>query len=142
MKAIAPSRDVRTPETYLGSERGRYGQRIVGNAMHHYVAPATAAPNEVTLQGDWKVGGQYVTAGAGASIRLEYTARRAYLVFGTAPSRTPKTVEVTVSGRPARRILVDRDDLYDVASIAGPARPRTLVAHVPPGVRAYSFTFG
>jgi cytochrome c biogenesis protein CcdA/thiol-disulfide isomerase/thioredoxin len=143
VKAIAPSGDVGTPETYLGSERGTYTQTIVKNVMHHYVEPATTNPNEVTLQGDWKVGKQFLTAGAGASIHLDYTARRAYLVFGAAAHGKSESVHVNVSGGvPLRTVRVDHDDLYNVASVAGPASLRTLIAHVPPGLRAYSFTFG
>jgi hypothetical protein len=51
-------------------------------------------------------------------------------------------VRVTVTGAAARSVRVDHDGLYSVVSLPGPARLRTLVAHVPPGLRAYSFTFG
>jgi cytochrome c biogenesis protein CcdA/thiol-disulfide isomerase/thioredoxin len=142
VKAIAPSTDVGTPETYLGTERGVYTQKIAANIMQRYVEPATTNANEVTLQGDWKVGKQYLTAGASASIHLNYTARRAYLVFGAAADGKAETVHVSISGGPARAVKVDHDDLYNVASIPGPASLRTLVVHVPAGVRAYSFTFG
>ena len=142
VQAIVPSTDVGTPETYLGSERGAYTQPIAKNVMHRYVEPTTTDANEVTLQGDWKVGPQYLTAGAGATIRLSYTARRAYLVFGEKQDGKAANVRVDVTGTGPRIVKVDRDDLYNVASIPGPSSLRTLVAHVPPGVRAYSFTFG
>ena len=142
VKAVVPSNDVQTPETYLGSERGTYTQTLTKNVMHRYVAPAASDANRVTLQGDWKVGPQYLTAGANASIRLPYTARRAYLVFGAPKNGKAASVRVDVTGAPARTVKVDHDDLYNVASIAGPSTQRTLVVHVPPGVRAYSFTFG
>ena len=140
VKAIVPSLDTGTPETYLGSERGTYTQKIVKNVMHRYVAPSQTTPNEVSLLGSWKVSGQYLTAGPGATIRLPYQARRAYLVFGTGPH--PESVRVTVTGAPARSVKVDHDGLYNVASTPGAARLRVLIAKVPPGVRAYSFTFG
>jgi cytochrome c biogenesis protein CcdA/thiol-disulfide isomerase/thioredoxin len=142
VKAIAPSLDTGTPETYLGSERGTYEQRIVKGVMHRYVAPSASSPNEVSLQGSWKVEGQYLTAGPGASIRLRYQARRAYLVFGEAAGTGAEAVHVSVTGTPSRTVKVDHDGLYAVASTPGPARLRTLVATVPTGVRAYSFTFG
>ena len=142
VRAIAPSRDTGTPETYLGSERGSYAQAIVQGVMHRYSEPASTIANQVTLQGSWKVGTQYLTAGRSASIRLRYQARRAYLVFGKAAADAPASVRVRVTGAPARSVKVDHDGLYRVASLPGPARLRTLVADVPPGVRAYSFTFG
>jgi cytochrome c biogenesis protein CcdA/thiol-disulfide isomerase/thioredoxin len=142
VRAVTPSGDVGTPETYLGSERGEYAQKITKNVMRRYVEPAETNANEVTLQGDWKVGAQYLTAGPGASIRLSYTARRAYLVFGAPKDGKVASVRVSVTGAPVRTVKVDHDDLYNVASIPGPSSLRTLVAHVPPGVRAYSFTFG
>jgi cytochrome c biogenesis protein CcdA/thiol-disulfide isomerase/thioredoxin len=140
--AIAPSRDTGTPETYLGSERGSYTQAIARGVMHRYREPASTTANQVTLQGSWKVEAQYLTAGKGASIRLRYQARRAYLVLGEAAGTPPATVRVTVTGAAARSVKVDHDGLYNVVSTPGPARLRTLVAHVPPGLRAYSFTFG
>jgi cytochrome c biogenesis protein CcdA/thiol-disulfide isomerase/thioredoxin len=139
--AITASQDVETPETYLGSERGTYAQKIVKGAMFRYRAPGAASPNVVTLEGEWKVGAQYLTAGPGASIHLRYQARRAYLVFGKAGAG-PESVHVSVTGARARAVQVDHDGLYAVAATPGPARLRTLVAKVPPGVRAYSFTFG
>jgi cytochrome c biogenesis protein CcdA/thiol-disulfide isomerase/thioredoxin len=141
VRAIVPSLDTGTPETYLGSERGTYAQKIVKGAMFRYKAPGSASPNEVALEGEWKVGAQYLTAGPGASIHLRYQARRAYLVFGKAGAG-PESVHVSVTGARARAVQVDHDGLYAVASTPGPARLRTLVAKVPPGVRAYSFTFG
>jgi cytochrome c biogenesis protein CcdA/thiol-disulfide isomerase/thioredoxin len=140
--AIAPSRDTGTPETYLGSERGSYAQAIARGVMHRYTEPASTTANQVTLQGSWKVEAQYLTAGRGASIRLRYQARRAYLVLGEVAGTPPAAVRVTVTGAAARSVKVDHDGLYNVASLPGPARLRTLVAHVPPGLRAYSFTFG
>jgi thiol-disulfide isomerase/thioredoxin len=142
VKAVTPGTDVGTPEIYLGSARGVYAQKVVRNVMHGYVAPPATNANEVTLQGNWKVGTQYLTAGLGASIQLAYTARRAYLVFGAAARGKAETVHVKVTGAPARAVKVDHDDLYNVAAIPGPALLRRLVVHVPRGVRAYSFTFG
>jgi cytochrome c biogenesis protein CcdA/thiol-disulfide isomerase/thioredoxin len=142
VEAVAPSHDTRTPETYLGSERGTYSQAIAKGVMHRYSEPASTPANQVALQGSWKVGGQYLTAGPGASIRLRYQARRAYLVLGQAAGAPPAPVRVTVTGATTRSVQVDHDGLYNVASLPGPARLRTLVARVPPGLRAYSFTFG
>jgi cytochrome c biogenesis protein CcdA/thiol-disulfide isomerase/thioredoxin len=140
--AIAPSLDTGTPETYLGSERGSYLQTIAKGVLHDYTEPSSTPANQVALQGSWKVGAQYLTAGRGASIRLRYQARRAYLVLGEAAGGAPAAVRVTVTGAATRSVKVDHDGLYNVASLPGPARLRTLVAHVPPGLRAYSFTFG
>ena len=140
--AIAPSDDIETPETYLGFQRGVYTQTIVHDRLREYRQPSVAIPNQVTLGGAFTVGTQFITSGKGASIRLRYTARRAYLVLGTAPGGAPRTVRITVSGVRPRTVRVDHDGLYDVAAIPGASRPRVLVARLPPGVRAYSFTFG
>ncbi len=140
VKAIAPSLDTGTPETYLGSERGTYTQKIVKNVMHRYVAPSGTTPNEVSLLGSWKVSGQYLTAGPGATIRLPY--RHVGPTSCSARARIRTSVEVTVTGAPARSVKVDHDGLYNVASTPGASRLRVLIAKVPPGVRAYSFTFG
>jgi cytochrome c biogenesis protein CcdA/thiol-disulfide isomerase/thioredoxin len=142
VKAIAPSFDVQTPETYLGFERGTYSQKIVKNTLHTYAEPKGIALNQVSLQGGFTIANQYITAGKSSSIRLRYTARRAYLVLGKADGAAPKSIRVTVSGEQPRTVKVDHDGLYNVASVPGASTPRTLVATLPPGVRAYSFTFG
>jgi cytochrome c biogenesis protein CcdA/thiol-disulfide isomerase/thioredoxin len=142
VKAIAPSDDIETPETYLGFERGIYIQKIVHDKLRDYHQPSVPTPNQVTLKGAWNVQTQFITSGKGASLRLVYTARRAYLVLGTAKGTAPRSVRITVTGARPRSVKVDHDGLYNVATILGASRPRTLVAQLPPGVRAYSFTFG
>ncbi|MEO9176823.1 MAG: cytochrome c biogenesis protein CcdA, partial [Gaiellales bacterium] len=142
VKAIAPSDDVETPETYLGFERGSYVQKVVHDKLRTYHQSSTPIPNQVTLNGGWKVQTQFITSGVGASLRLQYTARRAYLVLGKADGAAARSVRISVSGAKPRTVKVDHDGLYNVATILGPSRPRTLVAELPPGVRAYSFTFG
>jgi Thioredoxin like C-terminal domain/AhpC/TSA family len=142
VKAIAPSDDVETPETYLGFQRGVYVQKVVHDKLRAYHETSTPIPNQVTLNGSWNVQTQFITSGKGASLRLQYTARRAYLVLGKADGAAPRSVRISVDGAKARTVKVDHDGLYNVATILGPSRPRTLVAQLPPGVRAYSFTFG
>jgi cytochrome c biogenesis protein CcdA len=142
VKAIAPSDDVETPETYLGFQRGMYQQTVTHDKVRTYRQPSVAVPNQVTLGGSFDVGLQYITAGKGATIRLRYIARRAYLVLGTAPGAAPHSIRVTVTGAHPRTVRVDHDGLYNVATILGASKPRVLVATLPPGVRAYSFTFG
>jgi cytochrome c biogenesis protein CcdA/thiol-disulfide isomerase/thioredoxin len=142
VKAIAPSDDVETPETYLGFQRGVYIQKIAHDKLREYREPSVEVPNQVTLKGAWDVQTQFITSGADASLRLQYTARRAYLVLGTATGAAPRSVRITVSGARPRTVRVDHDGLYNVATILGASKPRTLVAQLPPGVRAYSFTFG
>jgi thiol-disulfide isomerase/thioredoxin len=142
VRAVKPSFDVETPETYLGFERGAYREQIHHGTMHRYVAPRQLQLNEVELQGAWDVKDQYVQAGRGASIRLNYTARRAYLVLGRSSPHGPSLVRVTVDGGHARSLRVTHDGLYEAASIPGTAQIRNLVVRVPRGIRAYSFTFG
>ena len=75
-------------------------------------------------------------AGAGARLRLAYTARDVYVVLGGRG-----TVRVLVDGAPAGVLHVDGDRLYTAA------HRRVLGSHLlelrlSPGLQAYSFTFG
>jgi cytochrome c biogenesis protein CcdA/thiol-disulfide isomerase/thioredoxin len=138
--AVTRSLDALTPETYLGSERGESRQRRIIGVWHRYRHQHRIL-NEVTLGGRWRVEGEYIEAGPGATLRLRYLARRAYVVLAPPPTGAV-TVRVTIDDGPPSTIEVAGDDLYLVADRPGPARDRTLGLSLPPGTRAYSFTFG
>jgi cytochrome c biogenesis protein CcdA/thiol-disulfide isomerase/thioredoxin len=140
MDVVTPSVDVQTPETYLGTFRAAgYRQKLEAGHDHDYGAGSPVELNEVQLAGRWKVEKESIVAGTGAILRFRYSAPRIYLV--AAPPAHPVTLRVTVDGRRRAAVRVLRDDLYQLAHIAGTGS-HLLALSVPEGTRLYSFTFG
>ncbi len=124
---------LRTPETYLGHERGE------GSA---------------SLTGDWTVGRENVVLGrAGGSITFRFQARDAHLVMAGA-GREPIAFRVLVDGEPpgaSHGVDIDADGngllgegrLYQLVRQPDTVRDRTLeITFLEPGAQAYVFTFG
>jgi cytochrome c biogenesis protein CcdA/thiol-disulfide isomerase/thioredoxin len=137
---VTPSVDVQTPETYLGTFRAAgYRQKLDSGREHDYGAGSPVELNEVQLAGRWKVQKEFIVAGKGAILRFRYSAPRIYLV--AAPPAHPVMLGVAVDGRRRAAVKVARDDLYQLAHIAG-GGSHLLALSVPAGTRLYSFTFG
>jgi cytochrome c biogenesis protein CcdA/thiol-disulfide isomerase/thioredoxin len=129
-----------TPETYLGPERfdpTRYvGTKPVdGRAVDYHLA-SPVPQNDISFGGIWTLSGQTATAGLGARLDLHYHARNVYLVLAG-----HGRIAVTRDGRPLEPIEVDGARLYTVLSSSA-TTDGVLQFSVPPGIRAYSFTFG
>ncbi|HTU08085.1 MAG TPA: thioredoxin family protein, partial [Trebonia sp.] len=143
--ALPPATDVpdttpddpeQTPETYLGAERQQYYGGSTAYKTGEFTLPANLAANSFALSGAWMIGGQPITAGKGAVIKLAFHASDVYLdVGGTGTltvSSSGTTRVIRVSGAP---------DIYTVAT-EQPARDGTVTIRLSPGLQAYSFTFG
>ncbi len=127
-----------TPETYLGYARiERYaGSKLAPGRPHAYVPPARLGPDELAYGGTWTVGPEQVVAGAGARIRLHYTARDVFIVVGGRGR-----MQVLVDGAAAGSVGIDGDRLYTAVHRAVSGE-HLLELRLSPGLRAYSFTFG
>ena len=127
-----------TPESYLGYERlDRYaGSRITRDRFATYRFPASLPLDELAYGGSWLVGGERITAGRGARLRLLFHAHDVYLVLGGTG-----TVRVLLDGRAARTVRVTGDRLYTLLS-GKKLREGLLELRFSPGVQAYAFTFG
>ena len=129
-----------TPETYLGPERldpQRYaGSHLVTGKQASYTLSARLPQNFISYGGSWALAGQTATAGADARLRLHFHARDVYIVLGGAGR-----VQELVDGRPVGSIDVSSYRLY-TALASSQVRDAVLELRFPPGVRAYSFTFG
>jgi thiol-disulfide isomerase/thioredoxin len=129
---------LRTPETYLGYIRiERYaGTKIRRDRVALYTLPHALGQSEVAYGGRWWVGSEHAISAAQASLALHFVARDVYVVLGGRG-----TVWTSVNGKPGRAIRVDGFRLY--TAVSGPsARDATLRLRFPPGISAYSFTFG
>jgi cytochrome c biogenesis protein CcdA/thiol-disulfide isomerase/thioredoxin len=139
--AIAPSPQVQTPETYLGTSRAQgYTQQLHPNADFDYGPQTSARPNTIALAGHWRVESHQIVAGAHARLVFEYVAPRIYVVAAP-PGVGPATLGVSVDGSPRASVRVPDDDLYQLAHMPD-GGPHQLVLSVPAGTSLYSFTFG
>jgi cytochrome c biogenesis protein CcdA/thiol-disulfide isomerase/thioredoxin len=127
-----------TPETYLGYARmANYtGTQIQPDELAHYTFAKNLFANGITYDGDWRVGGENITAGRGARLRLAFEAKDVYIVLGGRGR-----VQVLIDGKKTKTLRVNAQKLYAVRT-SGQAAKALLELRFTPGVQAYSFTFG
>jgi thiol-disulfide isomerase/thioredoxin len=139
--AIAPSANLQTPETYLDSQRSQGFAQPLQAGVRSYGGAASLALNEFALKGTWDVGSQSATPVApGATIGVGFQAAKVYLVM-TSAGNAPRAVKVLLDGGPAASVTIRGQQLYQLVSLPA-AGFHQLTVDVPPGVSAYSFTFG
>jgi len=129
-----------TPETYLGAARldvARYtGTNPVVGKEAVYAFGDTLPQNDISYGGRWTLQPQIALAGRGAGLRLHFHARKVFVVLGGRG-----LVRTLVDGKPAGPIDVREYKLY--TAVSAPAlHDGVLELRFPPGIRAYSFTFG
>jgi thiol-disulfide isomerase/thioredoxin len=150
--AMRPSAGLGTPETYLSPDRAKGFVTRLTFGTHYYPGAAGLSLNQFALRGTWTVGSQSATpVGAGAAIELNFQAAHVYLVM-TSTGHAPRRARVLLDGRliPALAagpdvrggsVAVRGQRLYSLVSLPA-AEQHRLTVEVPPGVRAYDFTFG
>ncbi|HYC81415.1 MAG TPA: thioredoxin family protein, partial [Solirubrobacterales bacterium] len=150
---VAPSAGTTTPETYLGPYRAEHNANDdpdLGQGLSEYTAPAALGENEWALGGRWDVASESVTAGAGASLRLDFNARRVYLVLGSPAG--PRQMQVLLDGRPidpaaagadvdGDAVTVASQRLYNLVDLPG-VEHHVLELRPQAGIMGYAFTFG
>ena len=152
----ADNETLRSPETYLGYEKGgglRSSGSIVPDRPANYT-PAALQPNTWSLAGNWTLKPEYVEAHqAGNRLALRFQARDANLVLG-ATSAQPLRFRLRLDGQPpgihhgtdvdaAGNGVVDATRLYQLVRQSGAVKGRTLeIQFFDPGARGYAFTFG
>ena len=144
-----------TPETYLGYKRAQsYGgkERIMHDVSHTYRAPGFLVENHWALGGKWQVeSDKIVASGKDAVLRLNFKARKVYLVLGTAGSK-PLHITVKLNGEvvggnagndaPAGIVTVGRNTLYELINQKTLKNSLLEIQSQEPGLEAYAFTFG
>ena len=128
-----------TPESYLGDDHPSdlSGETIVPNQLVAYHPPSPLPADSYAYDGQWSIGNEASTAGSGASLELNYSAKDVYLVLGGQGS-----VQVSAGGSPPRTIAVSGvPRLYQLVG-PGPYQQASLDLTFTPGVQAYDFTFG
>ncbi|MGK9230886.1 cytochrome c biogenesis protein DipZ [Inquilinus limosus] len=156
-EAASDLADVRSPETYLGTNQADNfisPGGFVRNASHVYAAGSPRL-NQWGLTGDWTVSGERAALNrADGGIVYRFHARDLHLVMGPAPDGRPVRFRVTIDGAApgdshgtdtdadGRGIVTD-ERLYQLVRQDGPVADRIFeIRFLDPGVRAYAFTFG
>jgi hypothetical protein len=132
--------EFQTPETYLGPRRldpTRYvGSKLVPDRPVEYRLASSVPQDDISYGGVWTLSAQTATAGLGARLALHYHAEDVYIVLAG-----HGRITVTRNGKPLPSIVVDGPRLYTVLS-SKTETDAVLRFSFPPGIRAYSFTFG
>lgn len=130
-----------TPETYLGSDRGKSytsENSIKSDVPAEYHYTTSLKDDRVGLKGNWKVESEFILSESDESyLDINFLARRVYLVL-SGSSDTP--IEVTLDGKPYSKIQVDEARKYDIVTTTYGRHHLSL--KIPKGIKAYAFTFG
>jgi cytochrome c biogenesis protein CcdA len=144
-----------TPETYLGYDRAdSFGgkESVMRDAQGGYRFPATLPAGAWALSGTWQVEREKIVAGGqGAALRLNFKARKVFLVLGTAGGK-PVRVTLKLNGEAvgnnagkdatAGVVTVERNTLYELIDQRSPKNGLLEIETDAPGLEAYAFTFG
>jgi cytochrome c biogenesis protein CcdA/thiol-disulfide isomerase/thioredoxin len=151
-QGVLPSANLGTPETYLDDQRAQGFAQPLMSGTHFYPGVSQPTLNEFALRGQWSVNSEGATPVASpGSIMAGFQAARAYLVL-TSTENVPRQVRVLLDGKaiPASvagadvhngLVTVEGQRLYSLVSLPGDQQ-HALTVVVPPGVKAYDFTFG
>lgn len=136
--------EVRTPETYLGSERVQYlvnlpsRECLTGSCSYSY---SDEERQGYELEGQWVIDGESAKLEKGTGgIRLPFTADKVNLVAG---SDKPVNVEVYVDGTLHKQVVIEAHDLYNLVDLGGAYGSHVVeIRFLEPGISAFAFTFG
>jgi len=153
----SPTTTAQTQETYLGYARAKnfaHEGAIARDASVTYNFPKDVPHNMWALDGDWALALENITSQkAGASLRLNFTARKVFLVLGTRDGN-PIDVHITLNGVPVEKfggvdvdkntstLKVDHEMLYELIDQSQSANGLLQIKADQPGLQAYAFTFG
>ncbi len=144
-----------TPETYLGYGRAEnFGgkERVHRDAEEAYRFPPFLPEDAWALSGKWRVEAEkIVSAESGAALRLNFKARKVFLVLGAAAGK-PVHVSIRLNGEtiggdagkdaPMGSATVDHNTLYELVDQKTPRNSLLEIQTDAPGLEAYAFTFG
>ena len=153
-----PSRDEKSPETYVGyreAQRFASPERVAQDSRKTYSLPTTPSLNEWALDGSWNVGAESgLLQSTPGKIVFRFHSRDLHMVLGPAKNGKPVRFKVTLDGAaPGEDSGVDsvpdgageirEPRLYQLIRQKGLIKNRTFeIEFFDSGVQAFSFTFG
>ena len=149
-KAERAAAGLRTPETYLGTDRAHGWVEAPRAGIHAYRDPASLGLNEFAYGGRWRVDRESGTAVRRARLSLSFQARRVFLVLGCEGG--PRRLTVRLDGAPIAaaaagedvedgRVTVRGQRLYRLGDLPH-AGAHELELAFERGISGYAFTFG
>ncbi len=143
-----------TPETYLGYGRAQHyhSEPVTRDKTAVYHFPKFLPTDGWALNGNWNVQAEKIVAEkSGASLQLNFTARKVFLVLGSA-SGQPIQAELTLNGEPLKNaagkdvanglLTVSQHTLYELIDQKEAKNGLLDIKTELPGLEAYAFTFG
>ncbi len=143
-------------EAYLGSRRMQYldpnGQ--VGNGVQNFALSNTPASNSFSFGGNWNITDETAIAGDKATLNLNFTAQKVFLVLRPGTAGQNAKVKVYVDGKLADStnagadvkdgiVTIDSDRLFNLVDLKGKTESHILkLEYLVPGIEAFAFTFG
>jgi cytochrome c biogenesis protein CcdA/thiol-disulfide isomerase/thioredoxin len=157
-QAAPDSKDVASPETYIGYARQQNyvsPQKIRQDGSQAYTAPSRLTVNQWGLVGNWNVSDEHAALiAAPGKVIFRFHARDLHLVLGPGKNGKPVRFLVRIDGTaPGEDHGVDTDGqgagvvkeyrLYQLVRQKGKVEDRTFeIEFLDPGVQAFAFTFG
>lgn len=154
----AHSRDIQSPETYVGYRQAEHfasPERLAHDSFKTYSPPAKPSLNQWGLSGSWKDGEESaVPQAVGGKIVFRFHARDLHLVMAPAKDGKPIRFKVTLDGAaPGENSggdvasdgtgVVREPRLYQLIRQKGAIKDATFeIEFLDPGVHALDFTFG
>ncbi|MCR6628627.1 MAG: cytochrome c biogenesis protein DipZ [Magnetospirillum sp.] len=157
VQQAAAGEDIRSPETYLGYQRGeRFASAPARpDTVTDYALPSTLALDEWGLTGTWRIEGERSqSTTAGGRIIYRFHARDLHLVLGPGADGKPVRFKVTIDGAAPGDAhgtdvaadgsgTVTEQRLYQLVRQPGVVSDHTFaIEFLDPGAAAYAFTFG
>jgi len=143
-------------EVYLGSKRMQYydPNGNLGNGTQNFILTNSPSSNSFSFGGNWNISDETAIAGGNATLNLNFTAQKVFLVLRTGKSVGKATIKVLLDGKVVDgsnagedvqngMIIVDTDRLYTLVDLKGKVQNHILkLEFLSPGIEVYAFTFG
>ena len=140
-----------TPETYLGYDRA---ERFASNQPLRtgtFTFPDFLSVHSWALKGPWKIDREkIISSQAGSTLRLNFYARKVFLVLGTAGDK-PVKARLFLNGKPLLKangedvinaeLTIKNHTLYELISLPKTQNAQLDIQAETPGLEAYAFTF-
>jgi cytochrome c biogenesis protein CcdA/thiol-disulfide isomerase/thioredoxin len=118
-RGIKAEAGVTTPETYLGAARAeRFTNSKFSRGRHDFSAPAKVPANDFAFRGGWNISLDFATAAAGASLDLNFGARRVYMVLRS-PGHS-RRMRVLLDGHPISTAEAGSDVQSGILTVTAP----------------------